>query len=85
MAIPMPRLPEGTRVKVVRADVPQDPRLTGRTGYVAVASDYATHALGVILDGDAQILWFMPQELEVTQELALPPEREAARRRRALP
>ena len=85
MAISIPRIPEGTRVKVKRGSVPQDPTLTGRTGTVLVATEYRPNAIGVSLDGDPQLRYFMPDELEVTQELPLPPEREAAKRLRALP
>lgn len=85
MAIPIVLIPEGTRVRVRRAGVPQDPQLTGRTGAVVVASEYRPHSVGVLLDGDREIRFFMPAELEVTQELALPPESEEAKSRRALP
>lgn len=85
MAISIPRIPEGTRVKVKRGRVPQDPSLTGRNGTVIVASEYRPQAIGVSLDGEQQVRYFMPDELEVTKELALPAEREAAKQLRALP
>ena len=86
MAIPFAALPEGTRVRVQRGDVPQDPALIGRTGVVTSASDYRTRSLGVVLDGEGTVRMFTPAELEVTDAVVLvPPEREAAKRLRALP
>jgi hypothetical protein len=85
MAIPMAILPEGTRVRVRRGALPQDPALLGRTGTVVAASEYRDNAVGVVLDGDAAERWFMPGELEVVTEVALAPERESAKRRPALP
>lgn len=85
MAIRMPVLPEGTRVQVRRGALPQDPAVTGRAGVVTVATEYRDQALGVVLDGESAVRWFTPGELEVTAEVALPPEREEAKSRRALP
>ena len=85
MAIRMAILPEGTRVRVRRGALPQDPALLGRTGTVVAASEYRDNAVGVVLDGEQAERWFMPGELEVVTEVALPPERESAKRRPALP
>jgi hypothetical protein len=85
MSIPIPLVAEGTRVKVKRARVPQDPAVTGRTGTVVNASEYRTESLGVLLDGEQTVRQFMPDELEVTEIQPLPPEREAAKQRRSLP
>jgi len=85
MAIPYPVISEGTRVKVVRGPFPQDPAVTGRTGVVVASTEYSMHNIGVILDGDTAPRSFSPQELEPTQAPALPPERQAAKRLRALP
>jgi hypothetical protein len=85
MAVPIARLPEGTRVRVQRGPVPQDPAVTGRTGVVVSASEYQPESLGVVLDGDREIRFFMPSELAVVEQPALPPEREQAKLRRALP
>jgi hypothetical protein len=85
MAVPIPILPEGTRVRVRRSIVPQDPSLTGRTGVVIRASEYTPHMLTVALDEASRIEHFTPGELEVLEILALPLERESAKRRRALP
>jgi hypothetical protein len=49
------------------------------------ASEYRTESIGVALDGDTEIRYFLPAELEVVEELALPQEREQAKLRRALP
>lgn len=85
MAIPYPVIPEGTRVKVVPGLFPQDPSVTGRTGAVVASTEYSVNSIGVILDGDTAPRYFAPQELAVTEERTLPPEREAAKRLRALP
>lgn len=85
MAIHIPPLPQGTRVRVVRASVPQDPELTGRTGTVVSTSEYSAHEVGVVLDDDQAMRYFMPAELESTEELPVAPERIAAKQRRALP
>ena len=86
MAIRVAPLPEGTRVKVVRAEVPQDPTTTGRTGSVVAATEYRDNAVGVQLDGDPNIRWFRPAELEVTQDVPLiPAERQAAKQIKSLP
>lgn len=85
MAIPWARVAEGTRVRIKQAEFPQDPSLTGKTGTVIIASEYNSQSIGVTLDGTTEVKYFAPEELEVTQELALPPDREAAKQRRALP
>lgn len=85
MAVPIPLLPEGTRVQVRRSILPQDPAITGRTGVVVQASEYRPHMIAVALDGDPEIRQFAPGELEVVERLALPPERERAKRLPALP
>jgi hypothetical protein len=86
MAIPWVRIPEGTRVRVKQTSAfPQDPALIGKTGTVVSASEYSTQQVGVSLDGSNAQQYFAPEELEVTTQEALPPEREAAKLRRALP
>ena len=85
MAVNIARLPEGTRVRVRRWDLPLEPGTVGRQGTVIVASDYATRRLGVMLDGEETVRMFLPEELEVTKEVPLPPERQKAKMRPALP
>jgi hypothetical protein len=85
MAIPIPLLPEGTRVRIRRSALPQAPALTGREGVVVQASEYMPHMLAVVLDGESALRQFAPGELEVVQRLTLPAEREQAKRLRALP
>jgi hypothetical protein len=85
MSIPIAVLPEGTRVKVRRGSLPQDPAVSGRTGVVVAASEYRTQALGIVLDGESAVRYFTPGELEVVTQLPLPPERESAKAKRALP
>lgn len=85
MAIRIAPLPEGTRVRVVRSAVPQDPSTSGRAGTVMAASEYRHNQVGVQLDGDPGVRFFLPDELEVTQELPPPPERIEARERKSLP
>jgi hypothetical protein len=85
MAIPWAPVPEGTRVRIKQGRFPQDPTLLGRTGTVVSASEYHMQSVAVALDGTTDVRYFTPEELEVTSEPALPPEREAAKERRALP
>lgn len=86
MTIRTAPLPEGTRVKVVVSDLPQDPATRGRAGVVVSTSEYRDNAVGVLLDGDTQFRWFRPGELETTQDVPLiPPERYAAKQIKSLP
>ena len=85
MSVPIAILAEGTRVRVRRAALPQDPAFIGRTGVVVAASEYRDNALGVLLDGESAVRYFTPGELEVVSAPAAPPERELAKQRRALP
>jgi hypothetical protein len=85
MAIPFAPLPAGTRVKIQSGNRPHDPTLVGRTGIVTESTDYRADRLGVVLDGESQVRMFAPGELDVTDVVPLPPEREAAKRLRALP
>jgi hypothetical protein len=85
VAISIPLIPEGTRVKVKRGRIPQDPAVTGRNGTVVIANEYRPQAIAVALDGDQGIHYFMPDELDVTKELPLPPERQQAKLRSPLP
>lgn len=85
MAVVGALIPEGTRVRVRRGSLPLDPAAIGRAGTVVEASEYQAHRYGVLLDGDAEMRYFAPDELEVIEPPALPPEREEAKRRRALP
>lgn len=86
MAIPWAPIPEGARVRVKQtAQLPQDPRVLGRTGTVLDASEYRPESIGVVLDSFEEVRYFAPEELEVTSEMALPPDREEAKLRRALP
>ena len=85
MAIRIAPLPEGTRVKVVRGAVPQDPEVTGRSGVVVAASEYRANHVGVMVDGERLVRFFLPDEVEVTTELPAPPERELAKQRKSLP
>ncbi len=85
MAVVGALIPEGTRVRVRRGALPLDPVAIGRTGMVMEASEYRAHRYGVLLDGDGETRFFAPEELEVVEAPALAPEREEAKRRRALP
>lgn len=85
MAIRIARLPEGTRVRVRQREMPLDPEAVGRAGTVVIASDYEEERLGVRLDGEQAVRVFVPGELDVIEPLPLPPERESAKARRALP
>ena len=85
MAIPWAPIPEGTRVKIKQSNFPQDATLLGRTGVVVAASEYQTQNVGVALDDSTEVRYFTPDELEITAQAALPPDREAAKQRRSLP
>jgi hypothetical protein len=86
MAIRIAPLPEGTRVKVVQSDLPQDASMSGRSGVVVSTSEYRDNAIGVVLDGENQFRWFRPAELETTKDVPLiPAERYAAKQIKSLP
>lgn len=85
MAIPIASLPEGTRVRIQRSHLPQDPAILGRSGVVASATEYRDEAVGVVLDGESALRYFTPGELEVVGEVPAAPERETAKRLRGLP
>ena len=86
MSIRTAPLPEGTRVKVLRSDVPQDPSTTGQPGVVVASSEYRDNMVGVLLDGETRPRWFRPAELETTQDVPLiPAERLAAKQIKSLP
>ena len=86
MAIPWVPIPEGSRVRIKQStNFPQDPALLGKSGTLMAASEYDIQRVGVTLDGSAEVRYFAPEELEITAEPALPPDREAAKQRRSLP
>lgn len=85
MTVPIPLIPISARVRVRRGPLPTDPALVGRTGTVVQSSEYTPNAYGVTLDGESVIRIFTPEELEPATRLELSPDREAAKRRRALP
>jgi len=78
-------IPEGTRVRIRRGRFPLDPAAVGRLGTVVESSEYRANCYGVALDGERDIRFFATDEVEVVEAPALPPDREAARQRRALP
>ncbi len=85
MTVNIPRIPAGARVRVRRGTAPIEADLLGRSGSVIEASEYQVEKLGVVLDGEDEVRMFAPEELEVLQEDLLPPERQQAKLRRALP
>jgi hypothetical protein len=85
MAIRIAPLPEGARVEVVPGNLPQDPAVLGRAGTVVSASEYRHNQVGVLMDGEAMVRWFMPTELRVTAAPPPAPERALARERKPLP
>lgn len=85
MTVRIPRIPAGARVRVQRGTAPLDAALVGRSGTVLEASEYHVEKLAVVLDGEEDARTFAPEELEVLEEDLLPPERQEARLRRALP
>lgn len=85
MGVPIPLLPIGTRVQVRRGTFPLEGGMDGRTGHVTEASEYGPHRYGVTLDGEGGVRHFRPEELVAIEAPAITPDREAAKRRRALP
>ncbi len=85
MTVPISRIPLGARVRIRRGLVPGDPALFGRQGTVVEASEYTQARYGVALDGESQLRVFALGELEVVEHEPLPPERQAAKQRPALP
>ena len=86
MSIPWPALPEGSRVRIRQSPAfPQHPGMIGKTGTVVSVSEYQPQSIGIVMDGSTDVHYFAPQELEAISEPALPPERESAKARRALP
>ena len=85
MGVPIPLLTMGSRVQVRRASWPLEAGVEGRSGHVADASEYRPHRYGVMLDGEQTLRYFRPEELVALEGLELAPERQAAKRLRALP
>lgn len=85
MAVVGALIPEGARVRIRRGELPLDPTAIGRMGTVVESTEYQAHRYLVILDGEHEPRVFAPGELERLEEYMLPPDREAARNRRALP
>ncbi len=85
MTVPIAVIPMGARVRVRRGHLPADAALVGRTGTVVEASEYNPARYGVALDGEPQVRVFALNELEILHYEALPPERQQAKQRRALP
>ncbi len=85
MTVPIARIPLGARVRIRRGQVPGDPALLGRLGTVVEASEYTQARYGVALDGEPQLRVFGLGELEVVEFDSLPPERQEAKQRPALP
>lgn len=78
-------IPEGTRVRIRRAQVPLDPAVEDRVGTVVDASEYYPHRYGVLLDGERSVRYFTRDEVTVETALELAPDRLEAKQRRALP
>ncbi|HWV58672.1 MAG TPA: hypothetical protein VNZ57_14545 [Longimicrobiales bacterium] len=78
-------IPQGTRVRVQRGKLPLAPGEIGRVGTVVDASEYSAHRYGVLLDGELELRYYTPEELVVIEGAGIPPDREAAKQRRALP
>lgn len=85
MAVPIPLIPPGARVKVRRGDLPMDPALIGRTGTVIVSTEYFPSRVDVSMDGTDEVREFSPLELEVLEPLELPKDRRSAMGRLARP
>ncbi len=78
-------LQAGTRVKVRRADMPLESAVVGRAGMVVDSDPYRPNRYGVILDGETEVRYFAPKELEHAGQDLLEPDEAAARKRLARP
>lgn len=78
-------LQEGTRVKIRRADMPLESGIIGRTGMVVDSDPYRPHRYGVILDGEAQVRYFAPRELEHAEQPLVTSDQAPAKKRLARP
>jgi len=85
MAIALPPFPQGTRIRVRRADFPMDPGLVGREGVVIHATPYEEARAGVLLDGETETRFFGAVELVEVERPPLDPARAAGRARLARP
>lgn len=85
MGIALPPFPQGTRVRVRRADLPLDPDLAGREGVVVHATPYEEERAGVLLDGETDARFFGAAELVEVERPILDPARAAGRARLARP
>jgi hypothetical protein len=78
-------LQEGTRVKIRRADMPLQSGVVGRTGMVVDSDPYRPNRYGVILDGEVQVRYFAPNELEHAEQALVASDEAPARKRLARP
>lgn len=85
MGVSIPLVPLGARVQVKRGPYPLENGVAGRAGVVTDASEYRPYRYGVTLDGEQSMRYFRPEELTLLEAPAFPPDREDAKRRRALP
>lgn len=81
MAVRIPLIPPGARVRVRRGTLPIDASMIGRTGTVVRTSTYRPLHVGVALDGTGEVRDFSPAELDVQETFALPEDRQSASRR----
>lgn len=85
MAVRIPLIERGARVRVRQGSLPIDPALVGLTGTVVGSSEYRAMRVDVALDQTRETRQFSPAELEVLDPFYLPADREDANKRRALP
>jgi hypothetical protein len=87
MAVVGALIPEGSRVRIKRGGLPLDPAAIGRMGTVVESNEYRANRYGVLLDGEQEVRFFAPVELEALEEqpMMLTADRQAAKSRRALP
>ncbi|MEJ2187062.1 MAG: hypothetical protein P8Z36_14190 [Gemmatimonadota bacterium] len=78
-------LQQGTRVKIRRAEMPLESGVVGRTGMVVDSDPYRPNRYGVILNGETQVRYFAPQELEHAEQALVEPDQSSARKRLARP
>ena len=85
MGIALPPFPQGTRVRIRRADLPIEPDLVNREGVVVRATPYEPARAGVQLDGESDVRYFGADELVEIERPSVHPGRDDARKRLARP
>lgn len=85
MAVAIPLVPPGARVKVKRGTLPIEASLIGRTGTVVGTTEYDPTHVDVAMDVTGEIRDFSPRELETLEPFELTADQQRASHRLARP